>query len=181
MVDRPQSGPGWKAESNDRVVVDGVLYTGMRRSVSGGGPGSRDMAITVKNKTLYFQDDTPWDKVVEQIRLAVEAQGTPIYLAQENYDLTEGKGGWKTLGYFTDPEKAVERVKGRGVMGVGDGQVVVVKLDTGNARQETFYGYRQNAAGKWGYGYVDGRDDPVLQDPELPEYLRLKKKFEGKV
>lgn len=114
---------------------------------------------------------------------------TTIYEATQNSDLTEGRGHDVTVGYFDHVEKAVLAIKGKGVMGVGDGDVweittgapVKLKGHVGliNGTRVKVYGYRQNLASKWGYGYIDNRDELAkLADPEFQEFLRLKEKFE---
>lgn len=113
-----------------------------------------------------------------------------VYLAKENADLTEGRGPMKTVGIFTDVEEAVKAIKGRGVMGVGDGEVYSVtvydsvedwRIDPSSRRYEEHlvYGFVYDAESKRRrYGYVDGRDLP-RNDPEYKEYVRLKQKFES--
>lgn len=111
-----------------------------------------------------------------------------VYEAQQNSDLTEGRGSMTTIAIFTNLEEAVKAVKGRGVMGVGDGEVLETKVyesaqdidDNGRlyASRIRVYGYRQRPDGKWDTGYLDFRD--LNGDPEYVEYMRLKKKFEGK-
>lgn len=51
-----------------------------------------------------------------------------IYAAQQNADTTEGRGPMVTFAYFTNEKSAKEAVKGRGVMGYGDGEVKVIPL-----------------------------------------------------
>lgn len=98
-----------------------------------------------------------------------------IYLATENSDLTEGRGHTVVKGAYLDPEEAVKAVKGRNVMGVGDGDVYELNIEggawKGNIYENRYYGYRQ-INGHWGYGYTNEE-----QDPEYDEYLRLQKKF----
>lgn len=114
-----------------------------------------------------------------------------IYIATENADRTEGRGPMKEIGYYTNEEAAIAAVRGRGVMGAGDGEVIKVQVhdefqvDPHHPRRglAQFYpiriwGYRQGWDGKWGYGYIDNRDAPV-NDPEYQTYVRLKKKFGG--
>lgn len=123
-----------------------------------------------------------------------------IYEAAQNSDMTEGKGAMVGFAYFTSEDEAVLAVKGRGVMGVGDGEVFAIRLydtcaeydeqtarekqimrDTGTRyieRRKKVYGYRKDLAGQWGSGYVDNRDAPV-NDPDFQQYLALKAKFEG--
>ncbi len=99
-----------------------------------------------------------------------------LYLSAENSDLTEGRGHTVITGVYLDPEAAVEAVKGRNVMGVGDGDVYEVNVEggvwKGNLYENKIYGYRQRN-GHWGYGYLNEPDD----DPEYIEYLRLQKKY----
>lgn len=167
------SGEGWRTVSNDAVQVDGITYIGYTRPGHG-----NDMHIMVGSKELCFHNQTKWDIVVTHIRNARTEQAKVIYIARENSDLTEGRGPMRTLGYYTEPEPAIARVQGRGVMGVGHGEVSTVKLDIGRVEERLFWGNHANPAGKWVYGYADNRDDPILSDPEYPEYVRLRKKFE---
>lgn len=99
-----------------------------------------------------------------------------IYLATENSDLTEGRGHTVIKGAYLNPDDAVKAVKGRNVMGVGDGDVYEISIEggvwKGNIYDTLFYGYRQHN-GRWGYGYTNEKDD----DPEYIEYLRLQAKF----
>lgn len=113
----------------------------------------------------------------------------PIYEVSQNSDMTEGKGQMRPIAYFDDLLFAVEHAKGRGVMGVGDGEVNELIIhnsidDLNNKGRETkikIYGYRKDLSGNWGYGFVDNREYIELQkDPEYSEYVRLKKKFEEK-
>ncbi len=107
-----------------------------------------------------------------------------IYEATQNSDQTEGRGREIPIGYFDKLEDAVEHVKGKGVMGVGDGEVNEIEVhatvsslnEFGPVTKTKIYGYRKDPTGKWGYGYVDNRDAPT-DDPEFKEYLRLKAKF----
>lgn len=107
------------------------------------------------------------------------------YEVMQNADLTEGRGPMRLVGNFYTLEKAVQDAKGRGVMGVGDGEVVEVSItlnndDTVSVERKQAYGYRQRRNGKWGYGYTDLRDEPDPRtDPDYANYLRLKKRFES--
>lgn len=111
-----------------------------------------------------------------------------VYEAQENSDQTEGRGPMRTIAIFTTLEQAVKAVKGRGVMGVGDGEVLETDVyeraediaENGRlyASRRRVYGYRKRPDGKSDYGYLDFRD--LTADPEYAKYLELKKKFEGK-
>lgn len=105
-----------------------------------------------------------------------------LYIATENSDLTEGRGHTTVTGLYTDPKLAVDAVRGRSVMGVGDGDVYLIELDeTGSykgslfKRENLFYGYRKGPNGRWGHGYTDHE-----LDPEWETYVRLQKKFGGK-
>lgn len=105
-----------------------------------------------------------------------------IYIARENSDLTEGRGHMRDVGYFEVVDHAVAFAKGRGVMGVGDGEVDRVETfeNCGEeaGRRTRIYGYRKKPDGTWGYGYMDCRDVPdPKKNPEYAEYLRLKEKF----
>jgi len=104
-----------------------------------------------------------------------------IYIAKVNSDLTEGRGPMKIIGYYEDEQEACDAVKGKGVMGVGDGEITSVHLNVINPKEELVYGYHRSGRGilgEWRYGWVDGRDLPK-HDPEYIEYLRLKEKFGG--
>lgn len=104
-----------------------------------------------------------------------------FYEAQRNSDQTEGRGRMITFDRFVELGDALEAVKGQGVMGVGDGEVVQITLRAEDGRvkmeQVRVYGYRKGWDNKWGYGFTDNRDAPV-HDPEYQEFLRLQKKFE---
>lgn len=103
-----------------------------------------------------------------------------LYVTSVNADRTEGRGPMLPDGVYVDLERAVASVQGKGVMGVGDGEVSEIELVdgvfTGYLLEEMVYGYRKRPDGRWDYGYVDFRD--LHNDPEYPEYLRLKGKFE---
>lgn len=49
-----------------------------------------------------------------------------LYAAQENQDLTEGRGVMRLIAIFAREADAILAAKGRGVMGHGDGEVSVV-------------------------------------------------------
>jgi len=51
-----------------------------------------------------------------------------IYAALRNADDIEGRGPMVAIGYFIRKEDAVHAAKGRGVMGVGDGEVEEIKV-----------------------------------------------------
>lgn len=123
-----------------------------------------------------------------------------IYRATQNSDLTEGKGHNVTIACFDNEQASVEAVRGRGVMGVGDGTVyrvpifssydevkeILTQREAANGRRADFatlneelvWGYRKGWDGKWGYGWADNRDAPV-NDPDYETFLRLQKKFAG--
>lgn len=105
-----------------------------------------------------------------------------FYEAQENSDMTEGRGHMRAFAIFVEEDDAVQAVKGKGVMGFGDGEVVKVTYEpmsdgTVARRAEKVYGYHRAVDGKWRDGYVDDRD--FIADPEWVEYVRLKNKFGG--
>lgn len=111
-----------------------------------------------------------------------------FYEAQQNKDLTEGKGPMIAFALFDNELDAVVAVKGKGVMGVGDGEVSKITLNICESIDEyqkvvsefrvvrKVYGYRKNWQGQWDYGFVDNRDAPT-SDPEYSEFLRLQAKF----
>lgn len=51
-----------------------------------------------------------------------------VFAAQENTDLTEGRGLMRTVALFASAEDAGKAIKGRGVMGAGDGKVVPMRV-----------------------------------------------------
>ncbi len=105
-----------------------------------------------------------------------------IYEVHRNTDLTEGKGRMVAVSWWSTPEAAAKDAVGRGVMGVGDGEVVEVRYElTENRRyirhEKKIYGYRKHPNGKWDHGFLDFRD--LYEDPEWEEYQRLSEKFSG--
>lgn len=100
-----------------------------------------------------------------------------VYVAQQNSDLTEGRGHMKAIGYFLRENRAIRVALGRGVQGNGDGEVVRYELGLTDPDPKVVYGWRKGWNGKWGYGWVDNRDAPE-NDPEYATYQRLRKKFE---
>jgi hypothetical protein len=115
-----------------------------------------------------------------------------IYLAVVNSDSTEGRGPMLIRGIFSTLQGALEAVKGKGVYGVGDGEVYFAYIDgpfTGIADQnKKIYGSVRTDTG-WGSGFTGiiaqesdlellPKPEPV--DPEYVEYLRLKNKFDKK-
>jgi hypothetical protein len=100
---------------------------------------------------------------------------------QQNSDQTEGRGPMVTVGTWGRLEDAVNDAQGRGVMGYGTGDVVQVDIkilgdDKVEVTRETVYGYRKGRTGRWGYGYIDLRDEP--DDKDWETYLRLREKYE---
>lgn len=109
------------------------------------------------------------------------------YEVSQNQDQTEGRGPMIAVSWWSSEKDAVKDSKGRGVMGVGDGEVHAVYLEDGfndlhgtkrNLTKELVWGYRKDWAGKWGHGYADNRDAPT-RDPDYQQYLKLKAKFGG--
>lgn len=100
---------------------------------------------------------------------------TTLYVATKNSDQTEGRGHTVIIGLFTEPDDAVQAVKGHGTMGASDAFVYTVDLVdgsyTGPMFKNLYYGYRQ-LNGVWGYGYTSEKSDP-----EYLEFLRLQEKF----
>lgn len=111
-----------------------------------------------------------------------------VYEARRNADQNEGRGPMVTFALFDNEKQAVRAVKGQGVMGVGDGEVLMttvystVQEMVANEKMsfsELVYGYRKDPFGKWGYGYADNREFAALEkDPEYQQYLKLKAKFD---
>lgn len=111
-----------------------------------------------------------------------------VYVTQQNSDLTEGKGGMRDVSYWDNEGDAVQDAQGRGVMGVGTGDVVMRSYRTlddlsGKVEfvQKRVYGYRKDPFGKWSDGFIDNREfSDVTQSDEYIEFLRLSKKYGGK-
>lgn len=119
------------------------------------------------------------------------------YEVQGNRDQTEGKGGMVVKKVFDTEDNAVlwadspEGRKACGVMGGSPGEVIRVTLIANVVNttprfpgeltldRQKVWGYRKDWLDKWGYGYMDLRDKPD-KDPEWPEFVRLKTKFEGR-
>lgn len=115
-----------------------------------------------------------------------------FFVAQRNKDQTEGRGGMIDVATYQDHKEAYNRIKGEGVMGCGDGDVVsrayyrcetcpeIVKVD-----ERIYIGdeyTKKNILGKGGYSdYMpDGwhaEYSEMANDPEYMEYLRLRRKF----
>lgn len=51
-----------------------------------------------------------------------------IFLAQENADMTEGRGPMRTIAAFRKEDDVYACAKGRGVFGHGDGEVVTLSV-----------------------------------------------------
>jgi hypothetical protein len=106
---------------------------------------------------------------------------TTLYIAAENADMTEGRGPMIVKGLYPTEAQALAKVKGRGVMGYGDGEVYKIELIDGVheggllEQGNLVYGYRKTPDGTWGYGFTDLRD--YNEDPEFAEYKRLRDKF----
>lgn len=69
-------------------------------------------------------------------RKLIAPDETKIYLCKHNSDLQEGRGGMTTFAQTTDYVEAVKKVKGHGVMGVGDGEVYEVTVAAGRESSE---------------------------------------------
>jgi hypothetical protein len=120
-----------------------------------------------------------------------------IFLVARNSDVTEGRGSDILVGIALTLEEAVESVHRIGIRGVGDGDVYAVTLpvalngtygDNLLVHENLVYGY-QTAIDREGSGlkaYDYNYDHPAVQeagfsapieDPEFPEYRRLRDKF----
>jgi hypothetical protein len=116
-----------------------------------------------------------------------------VYAAKENADKTEGRGPDIVIANFNHLDDAVAVVKGRGVMGSGDGEVFLCGVfeslqefkdrmqypNRGRVTEEKVYGYRKNWLGRWDYGYVDNQDAPK-SDPEVEAFKLLRAKLDKK-
>lgn len=104
------------------------------------------------------------------------------YVASENSDQTEGRGPMKDTSAWETEQEAYAACIGRGVMGVGNGEVIEVSLlkktdEPGlEIVRRKVYGYGKDWTGKWSYHWLDQRDAPT-EDAEFKEYMRLKEKF----
>lgn len=107
-----------------------------------------------------------------------------FYIASQNADSTEGRGANVPIGFFTNVEDAVKAVKGRGVMGVGDGDVYYAVLDAPYVnmftRSRLVYNGGLRVGGEVTGGYTKMFSEATGIDPEYFKYLELKKKFEGR-
>lgn len=118
-----------------------------------------------------------------------------VFVTMQNADLTEGRGPMRPVAYFDDEASAVRCAQGRGVMGVGHGEVHAQTIFADWDEWEAFagedvnslrglvssrliWGNRKNWADKWDQGYIDQRDRPT-NDPEWATYVRLRRKFSG--
>lgn len=108
-----------------------------------------------------------------------------VYECQRNSDQTEGRGRMVTFAVAGDESTALDNVRGQGVMGYGDGEIVKVVYASGPDEfvngnpvisTERIYGYHRNIFGDWHHGWTDDRD--LVEDPEWQTYVRLRKKFE---
>lgn len=106
-----------------------------------------------------------------------------IFVAKENSDQTEGRGPMRTIGYFDNLKDAYAAVKGRGVMGVGDGEIYCADMNQNpaNYSELQIYGYH-GWASMWG---PDMDEEPAassnahdLKDPDYRMYLALKARYE---
>jgi len=109
------------------------------------------------------------------------------YEVQQNSDQTEGRGHMVTVSNFLLLEEAVKDAQGRGVMGIGPGDIVQVSITVNNdntvsVEREKIYGHRYNSdTRKWSHGFMDFRDLPdPREDADYREYLRLRRKFGDK-
>jgi hypothetical protein len=109
-----------------------------------------------------------------------------LYEVRYNSDLTEGRGPMVSLGWFAELNEALEQTKNKKywVMGVSP-SCEIWELDSrplatefGPIHPVRIWGYRRGVNGRWGYGFLDLRDEPE-NDPEYEEYLRLKEKFDA--
>lgn len=94
-----------------------------------------DKEASDEYRTYWWKVSQEFDKCAENIALInkgkipqKETKMKTVYAAQENEDTTEGKGRMRTVALFDTKDAALACAKGRGVMGVGDGDVTVVQV-----------------------------------------------------
>lgn len=109
-----------------------------------------------------------------------------VFVAQVNSDQTEGRGGMRDKDHFDNENDAYLAVKGQGVMGVGDGNVVLRSFVAcgGPSRCAHISVYNKQIYNGSNYGRKPGENgwipefDKRKEDPDYQQYLALKKKFE---
>lgn len=114
-----------------------------------------------------------------------EAATPLVFVSRINSDQTEGRGTMRPIAFSLEQEFAYNRIKGQGVMGVGDGDVgtmqffhcsvcpELIKVEQTIYRGDKPQRNLEFAPDGWRREY-----SPMLSDPEYKEYLRLKEKFE---
>ena len=111
-----------------------------------------------------------------------------VFVGQINSDQTEGKGSMKDHAMFDNKNDAYISIRGEGVMGVGDGNVVqrtFVKCGVSYVRCNSVIEMNKTIYDGSNYGRKPGENgwvpehDPRKDDPDYQRYVELKKKFEG--
>jgi hypothetical protein len=110
--------------------------------------------------------------------------GTKVFeyfAMKQNSDLTEGRGGMRTVSRWATAEDAHKAAHKGGVMGIGDGEVWYVTINYcggGDYDEPCDYICEVESRIYDGQKWIDVRFDPRANDPEFQEYLRLKKIYE---
>lgn len=111
------------------------------------------------------------------------------FVAQHCSDQTEGRGGNIDVGVFENHLDAYKRIRGEGVQGIGDGDVIQRTFSRCEECVEILITNEKVYSGVHGASWwtrpnnfaTDGwRKDlsPLMTDPDYPKYLELKARFE---
>lgn len=112
-----------------RTDPAGNLYTTQALSHAPGAP--RDVlgraVLTREEADTLVSENVRGDTVLEVEGMFPD---DAIFEVQENTDKTEGRGSMRTVAYFNSFEAAFEVAKGRGVMGAGDGDILIHSMSS---------------------------------------------------
>ncbi len=112
-----------------------------------------------------------------------------VFVGQINSDQTEGKGRMKDHSMYDNKNDAYRSIRGEGVMGVGDGDIVQRTFTKCGSKAIQCAGIVEfnkkiyngsNYSRKPGENGWSPEHDPRKDDPEYQTYLKLKERFEGK-
>jgi hypothetical protein len=102
------------------------------------------------------------------------------FVGQVNSDQTEGRGVMKDHSSWSTVEAAKEAITGEGVMGVGDGDVVMRDFyECGQDDCKAIVVDGRKVYDGW-HKKWDTRFDPRNKDPQYKEYIRLRKIYEDR-
>lgn len=179
-----------------RRDIDGVPYTRQTTTHRGGtrdvlGHAALDEAGVAKIKERQTMLDTV-------LNVEGEFPDDAVFEVQENSDQNEGRGPMRTVGFFDNFSAAFEVAKGRGVMGGGDGDILMHSASSGARRvfstKEAFEaaggGDLMPNPGERVYSSYFGlngayfkvvknrtEEERIEADPEYAEFIRLQKKY----